>query len=153
MTDKSNNSIDTMIDKFKTVDDLKAYANAQYKTLIALNKQMNVLKKENQELLKKVADGENLKNMLSGPVDGEASPFDSDTDEETICLVQLKFLKSSALERELTMEETRKVETLIKSLAIIRNRPKPSDDESNIKDMSSEELLNAMSDVMKTEKQ
>ena len=104
---KSSGTIDQMAAKYKTVDDLREYANAQFKQIIELSKKINELEKTNMELTAKLADAENLKEMLTGPTSmGEEFNVD---DEEVICIIQLKFLKDKALVRELTMEEVKNV--------------------------------------------
>ena len=85
--------------------------------------------------------------MLAGPAD-----LDSEIqgeDQEIICILQLKFLKDKAVVRELTMEEVKKTEILVKALDLIR-RGKPKDDEAEgVKSIGTEDLMNFMDEVAK----
>lgn len=60
------------------------------------------------------------------------------SDEEYICMIQLKELKGLAEQRELTLEETKKVDIYVKCLSTIRNKPKKV--ELSSKDLTNDEL-------------
>ena len=125
-----SNNIDFIAEKYKTKEDLKAYADAQYKTIIKLTKRIAKLEDEKKELLKKVEDA-SIKMAIDNPT--------GVSDEEAICVMELNKLRNKSLVEDLTMEECRKVETYVKTLATIRNQPKKID--INTKGMSTEDLL------------
>lgn len=64
---------------------------------------------------------------------------DQDDIDETICKMQLKKLNANSLSRELTMEETKKVEIFTKLLIALQQRPKRED--NTAKDLSDDDLL------------
>jgi len=61
------------------------------------------------------------------------------SDEEAICVMQLKRLKDKALVADLTLEEARKTEIYIKGLNLIKGTSKKVPEQG--KPMSNEELL------------
>lgn len=85
-------------------NDLQSYSDAQFKTIVELNKQIAQLKAEN----------ESLKLMLEQSIP-DLSLQTSDiglgiSNEQLICETQILLLKNDAMLRPLTMEETRKLE-------------------------------------------
>jgi len=140
-----NNSIDKMLERFKTEEEVRAYSNAQFKTIQKLNKQLQELKKELAETKEKLSQVPKLETLqMSGGVPS-GSPLNT-SDEETICIFQLKFLRDLAMIRELTKEEAQKVEIFAKTLNMIRNIPKKV--EVNTKDLSNEQLLSLIDDTI-----
>jgi len=108
-----NDTIDKMAERFKTKEELKIYANAQYKTIQKLSKKIGELEKS-VELLKEGLDPDKEGDILYQAVEGLS-------DQESICLLELSKLHLSSQQRELSLEETRKVETYVKTLYLIRN--------------------------------
>lgn len=124
------NNIEALAEKYKTKEDLAAYADAQYKTIIKLTKRIAKLEEDKIDLQTKVQEagsGINIDNPLGV------------TDEEAICLMELTKLRNKSIQEELTMEECRKVETYVKTLSTIRNQPKKIDIQT--KGMTTEDLL------------
>ncbi len=128
-------SISKTIQQYKDFDSLQQFAEAQNKTIIQISKQVQKLKEER----------DHLKTLLESSVplikkEGEhvGEKFLT-TAEEAICVMQLDKLRDISSARELTLEETRKVEVFSKVLAAVRNAPKTI--EIKNKQMSSEELL------------
>ncbi len=115
---------------FDDQEDLKVFAEAQTKTIINLNKKINEL---NDEI-------KHLKSVLSKstPIISTNLIEESD-DEETIARMQLRLLKNVSLERELTYEETKKVDIYAKLLLTLMGRNKNK--VSPGKDLSTEDLL------------
>ena len=70
------------------------------------------------------------------------------TDEEVICRTQLNLLKQMSLERQLTLEESRKVDIFSKILIALNEKPKTIKLET--KSFKDEELLAIVSDENKT---
>lgn len=120
-----------MVNKlFDEQEDLKVFADAQTKTIINLNKKINDLNSE-------VA---HLKAILekSTPIISSGIIQQSD-DEETIARTQLRILKNISMERELTLEETKKVDIYAKLLLAFMGKNKNKI--SPAKDYTTQELL------------
>lgn len=106
--------MDKMLEQFKDFTSLENYAKAQYKTILSLSKKVKALEEENIE----------LKDLLekSTPVLNEeknnflAFQVEASSDEENIAKVQLARLKEISIERELTLEEAKRVEIFTKIL-------------------------------------
>lgn len=122
---------DKMIDQFKNFDDLSAFARAQQKTLVELTKKN---KKYEDEI-------KHLKKLLEGAVPVISNkPIDfSANDEESIAREQLFRLKQISNEKELTLEEAKRVEIFTKIL----NSPKDKSRtiEAQSKNIDTSELL------------
>jgi len=113
-------SMDEMLKDFKELAEVKAFAEAQTRTIIELNK-------KNRELQEEVL---HLKKILEDST-GIIQPNNSDVqsnlllgeDEETIAKVQINRLKEISFARELTLEESRKLEIYVKVLNVVKNKP------------------------------
>lgn len=108
-----------IVDSIKDFDDLKEYSNAQYSTIVAQSKKITELERKVDSL-----EGKLIKAEQSNTVSSVLNP-NQDTkgsDAETICLIQLALLKSSAMNGELTLEETKKVEIYSKTLLLLRGK-------------------------------
>lgn len=107
-------SMDKMLEQFKDVASLQKYAEAQYKTILSLSRKVKVLEEENVELKDLLEKStpllqEEKQNFIAYQV--EAS-----SDEEMIAKVQLARMKEISMDRELTLEETKRVEIFTKIL-------------------------------------
>jgi S-adenosylhomocysteine hydrolase len=137
----SNDSIDKLAKTFSSMEELQIYCDAQFKTIQKLTKQLNDSRKELDEFKEKYIK---LKEAKPSPEaiklagGGELGKLGV-TDEEAICVMQLNFLKQIAVVRELTLEESKKVEIYVKTLNTIRNVPKKIELET--KDMSNDQLI------------
>jgi hypothetical protein len=122
---------DKMITQFKEFGDLQAFAKAQQKTLIELTKK----NKSYEDEIK------HLKKLLEGAVPVIANkPVDfASNDEESIAREQLFRLKQLSNEKELTLEEAKRVEIFSKILTALKGKPK--DINGNSKQLSEKELL------------
>jgi hypothetical protein len=128
--------IDKMLEQFKDMGSLQKYAEAQYKTILSLSRRVKVLEEENVELkdlLEKSTPllNEEKKNFVSYQV--EAS-----SDEEMIAKVQLARMKEISMDRELTLEEAKRVEIFTKILA---NKGSNSSIAIQTQKMNSDDLL------------
>jgi hypothetical protein len=106
-------AITTKAGNFKSVSELVAYNNAQFDTLCALQK-------ENHELRKNV---EHLQELLTSTTSLVSSPDPVKIEvstEQAICEMQIKKLEESAAQRQLSLEETKRLEILIRSLYLIK---------------------------------
>jgi len=131
-----SDDIDKMIEQYKDVTSLQKYANAQYKTILSLTRKIKLLEQENielKDLLEKATPvlEEDKKNFLIYQDNGES-------DEEIISRVQLARLKEISLDRELTLEETKRVEIFNKILASKNNSKSNSE---KTQKMNNEDLL------------
>lgn len=124
-----DNFIEKVAKEFNSVDEMKNYIEAQEKTLVELNRHIIQLENENKNL-KTVLDE---LNVGSGKTDFVVS------DEEIICRTQLSLLKNISLERQLTLEESRKVDIYSKILIALNEKPKTIKLET--KSLKEEELL------------
>lgn len=123
---------DKMIDQFKNFDDLSAFARAQQKTLVELTKKN---KKYEEEI-------KHLKKLLEGavPVIASNKPIEfGANDEESIAREQLFRLKQLSTEKELTLEEAKRVEIFVKILTGPKDKMRTI--EAKSKNLSDNELL------------
>jgi len=124
------------VEKVKEYAELDAYSKAQTKTIIDLSKKLNEKDKEIQH----------LKKLLEGSVPLIKEPKDlinfEANDQEYICRTEILKLKEISRERELTLEETKKLDIFCKILKDITNAPKTIEVKS--RKMSNEELMAAV---------
>lgn len=147
-----NNSIDKMAAQFNSIEEMQAYADAQYKTIQTLNGKINDLSKQLD-----VSNGEvaRLKvESAQGSVKADLGKF-AVSDEEAICVMQLALLKRHSDERELITDEVKRVEVLVKALQVIRGKdvtPK-SPAEKSAAGSKSDELFKQLEELNKSEPQ
>lgn len=135
MSDSS--PMNQMLAQFKDLSELQAFANAQQRTIIELTKK---LKKAEDET-------KHLKSLLEKSVplieSDESKKLQKKgfltNDEESICRQQLFLLNQMSAERELTLEESKRVEIFSKILRALEEKPKTVVVESRT--LSTEELL------------
>lgn len=113
-------SIEKMMEEYKTVVELQAFAEAQFKTIQELSKKAKRLEEENTKLLKQV-DSLNPDNKKE---EFDYSKFLTSTDQETISKIQLNRLKEVSFDRELTLEEAKRVEIFTKILVTMDEKNK-----------------------------
>ena len=115
-------SLNSMFEETKELSDLRAFSEAQQRTIIQLTKKIKQLEEEK----------DHLKGILETTAPVLPSPQTNSvvtekfltSDQETICRTQLVKLREIALEREMTLEETKKVEIFSKILTALENAPK-----------------------------
>lgn len=131
-------SLEKMLDEAKDLAELRVFSEAQQKTIVKLSK-------KNKELEEEVT---HLKKLLetTAPIisTNEATPTISadkflTTDQEAICRMQLNRLKEVSYERELTLEEAKRVEIFSKIINVLENSPKTIKVET--KGLDNKELL------------
>jgi len=100
---------------------LLEFCTAQQATILSISKQLVSLETKNKHL-------EDLLSKTSPLLVKEQSePLTEmflSSDEESICRMQLQKLRDVSIERELTLEESRKVEIYSKILLQLQNKPK-----------------------------
>jgi hypothetical protein len=138
-----NDTINHILDKYKSPEEVKAYAKAQHKTIIKLNERLTQLERD-LELTKSnrggVATGESAVLTIAHP--------DGVSDEEAICIMELNRLKNVSMKGPLTLEETRKLDILVKSLYSIKNGGKKTVELQTSK-MSTDDLMSAYDSMFK----
>ena len=118
-----SDSIDKMAQGFKDEASLKAYSEAQYKTIVTLSKQIHQLEEENIHLRKLLEDS----TPLIKPEGSLIETFQDVTDQEAICRMELKKLKNLAIERDLNLEEAKRTEIYTKLLVQLQQKGKPEE--------------------------
>lgn len=129
----SDNQDNNYISSLTTFEELQAYANAQYKLVIELSKKIQTLEEEKKHLEGLMKEQSFMVNI------NEINQLQGTPNEEAICMQQLSLLKQTSLDRELTMEEAKKVEIYTKILIQLNNR-KPVENPKE-KFLSDAELL------------
>jgi hypothetical protein len=141
-----NKSIDKMAEQFTSPEELKAYSEAQFKTILKLNEEINSLKVECEQLIQ---ENKALKQKtITNEVSGEKNQFEV-SNEEATCVVQIALIKNNALERELTMDETKRLEIFVKILQSLRNKEKPEKGE-DVSGLSDDEIKRKMDEALKS---
>lgn len=134
-----DNNLDSMQKEFvKSVEDKEIFIKAQNNTISMLTKKVNELEKENNLLKRQIKD---LKDNNSFE-DKLKVNTQRGSDDEIICLTQLKLLREIAEERELTMEETKKTEIFIKALNSLKQEQNKKPEGAT--DLSNDNLLSLL---------
>lgn len=137
-----NSSIDKMAEVYASdEEDAKAYQKAQASVVVNLTRQNNELRKKIEEMSGQLEqltiENTKLKAL------GNGTEIEKGNDAETICLVQLALLNNYSMQRELTLEETKKAEIFTKTLILLRGKQEKQE-VNTIGALSNEELLEAM---------
>ena len=111
---------------------LQAMNEKQYREIVLLLEQKKLLED-------KVAHLESL--MVSNESFVIANPSNM-LNEELICLKQIEILKKTSEIQELTYEESKKLDTYVKLLKVIRNKNK--DDENSLTNTKTEDLMKVL---------
>ena len=117
-----------MIADITKFEDLQQFANTQYKVMITQAKKIEKLDEEVHRLTL-LLEQEKQKGFTSSILD---TNNDDQNDAETICLIQLALLNRKSMEGELTLEETKKVETFSKVLLSIKTKDSTENKEKEI---------------------
>lgn len=116
-----------MLDEAKDFAELRVFSEAQQKTIIKLTKKNKELEEEVAHLKKLLESTAPVINTGVSATDGvpviSAEKFLT-TDQEAICRMQLNRLKEVSYERELTLEEAKRVEIFSKIINVLENSPK-----------------------------
>lgn len=126
--------IKELSEKYQESLELQEYCDAQAKTIIEISKKLKALQDENLH----------LKQMLESSVPliqtkDNLPSLVAKNDEEAVARQQLFRLKQISQNRELTLEEARRVEIFAKILNTLKSQPKTF--ESQATDVPLEELL------------
>lgn len=113
----SLDNIETLAGKFESFEALQDYCDQQYQTLLRLKHENSDLKAEIAHLKELVVS---TSPLLPSPAQ-QTIKFNVST-EESICEAQIQKLQEKAYNRDLTLEETKRLEILVKSLYLIREK-------------------------------
>jgi len=137
----SISTIDSMLSEYKTSVELQAFARSQFQVIQNLTQKLTKLeedKKHLEELLEQTNPLQvNKESSLVASVDLGAS------DSEIIARTQLQMLRVMAMQGELTLEETKKVQ-IYNDILLSLNKKKDSDSEAKIEAIDPKELLAAL---------
>ncbi len=140
MSEPKTQGVLALLDQYKDEKSLKAFAEAQMKTITSLSKELTELKKANDHLKNLL---ETSTPLIKGENDNTGSSVRLEglmtQDDEAIAVLELNRLRDIAMERSLTLEESRKAELFHKMLITLKNQPKTIVVES--KKLSTDELL------------
>jgi hypothetical protein len=135
-------SLDVMLNEAKDFAELRVFSEAQQKTIVKLSK-------KNKELEEEIS---HLKKLLETTAPVIAPPSESSSsvsaekfltsDQEAICRMQLNKLKEISYDRELTLEEAKRVEIFSKIINVLENSPKTIKVET--KNLDNKELLSLL---------
>ena len=123
------------IEQYRNMEDLQLFAEAQNSTILQLSKKIQKLEEERDHLKKLL---ESSVPLIKEEGKGGAEKFLTSA-EEAICIMQLDKLRDISSGRELTYEESKKVEIFNKILISVKNMPKTI--EIKNKQLKTEELL------------
>ncbi len=151
---QENSSKPTTIDIHQLSDNIKE--NALKTDLLRTEEKCVALSQSIDQLLKKLDEKEeeilHLKQMLfaNTPVIGEASPM-LITDEEEIALRQLQKIKDNAKIRELTLDEIKKFDLLVKNKRLSQGNATTINADKLAKDVPREKLIQIASKKTSTQ--
>jgi dsDNA-binding SOS-regulon protein len=134
-------SFQKMFQDFKDDVELRAFAEAQYQTILELSKKIQKLEEENSHLKQLLENStpvleEQKKELLGFNLDA--------SNEEIIATIQLNKIKQISYDRELTLEETKKVEIFSKILAGLKSKT-TKQEEAKPEALSNEDLMKLLS--------
>lgn len=133
-------SLDLMLNEAKDLAELRAFSEAQQKTIVKLSKKNKELEEEISHLKKLLESSVPVIASDNAPVI-QADKFLT-SDQEAICRMQLNKLKEVSYDRELTLEEAKRVEIFSKILNVLENSPKTIKVET--KNLDNKELLSLL---------
>lgn len=131
--------IDKMGLEFKEFAELKKFAEAQQKTILQLSKQVKEKDEEVKHLKKLV---ESTTPIIQ--TEDKKILNTEDNDQEFICRMELKKLRDISLERELTLEEAKKVDIYTKLLLSLTKKSEDNPKEKEVKEIDTAALLAAL---------
>lgn len=130
--------IDEMAEQFTSIRELREYCNSQYQVIIALNKKLNEVQEKNKHLEALV---EKVTPLLAEQ-EGKLEIYKNLSDEMAICLMQIKLLKDKSIDKELSFEDTKKLDIYTKLLLELKSGGKlPDSVAKNLTDGELDSLL------------
>lgn len=118
--------INQLTEQFKTYEELKVFCSSQFKQILQLTKKIKELEEKNSSLQKKVKEVNNSEVInLNAALPSTSLNFKLLDDAKMISQVQLKMIKELSFERELTLEETKKLDIFNRILNQPEDKEKP----------------------------
>lgn len=111
-----------MLEEVKDMAELRVFSEAQQRTILKLSKKNKELEEEVSHL-KKLLESQTPLVQTDPSIGLPAEKFLT-SDQEAICRMELNKLKQSSFERELTLEEAKRVDIYSKILNVLENSPK-----------------------------
>jgi len=144
-------NIDELTKNFKTHEELKIFCESQFKQILTLSRRIKDLEEKNAELSKKAKENNSLKVVENKELATTGTSLLIKNDAKTIAEIQLKVLKEMSFERELTLEEAKKVEIFNKIANVVEDKPKTI--KADAKTLNTNDLLSLIeSDNVTTSK-
>jgi hypothetical protein len=113
----SLDTITTLAGQFQSNGELQIYCDAQYITLQKAQERIKALETENKHLQTLIA----ATQPLVGPLKSELIVKST---EQTICEMEIEKLKTVSMNRSLTLEETKRLDLLVKNLLLAKGLQK-----------------------------
>jgi Cu/Ag efflux protein CusF len=142
-----NDTIDKLAEQYAQTDsDSAAYQKAQAATIISQTREINVLRKQKEQLEKEFEKLTMEHVQLKALNPAGTAQFEV-SDEETICIVQIAIIKNLAMQRELTLEECKKTEIYVKVLKEIRGKKVEKEEPASLSGLDGAELAKLLKEV------
>ena len=109
--------------------DLQIFVQKQQDLIVQLGNQVNILKDKNAHL---------EKMLLSLTPDNQVNPVPV---EEMVCIEQIEIIRSKSSERELSLDEIKKLDLLVKNLKLIREKSSKVIDTPNMNNIEEDDLV------------
>lgn len=126
---------------YDTYEKLQVFCQAQFRQILNLTKKINELEEKNKELQDRMKHNNNKEVVaMSNEANNLITPdFKVLNDAKTIAQVQIKMLKEESFNRELTLEETKKLEIFNRILTEKQEKKEPL--KAGAKILDNEDLL------------
>jgi hypothetical protein len=126
-------NINTLAGQFESKEELQKYCDNQFLTIQRLVTQVKRLEEELYD----------TKSLLTAAVPMENKVQLDVAPEQLICEMQIKKLEKVSMERDLTLEETKKLDLLVKNLLLIKEDKKGIKEAefNKVEDISEAQLL------------
>jgi len=104
--------IKALTENYKSMEELQIFCESQFRQILTLSKKIKELEEKNAELNKKVKEGSSLSlvSSVQQSLPTAVKSLGIKDDAKVIAEVQLNRLKQESFERELTLDETKRVE-------------------------------------------
>lgn len=113
--EQSNDNVIDYVYKLKSQSELREYVRAQFLTLLNANKRVEQLEAENRQLRERLTSLESAKVELV-----------SRSPEQDLCEIEIRRLRDKAMGEALTLEETKRLDLLVKNLYLAKGKPTAS---------------------------
>ncbi len=130
-------SFKDIVDEMKGKE-LTLFASAQYELIEKLQKENNILKEKTNH----------LEQLLQSKARPNILPI---SDEEIICIEQINILKSKSSNRELSLDEVKRLDLLIKNLRLLREQSTQVIDSLDYSTLKESDLVAALNSPKQTD--